>query len=1238
MKAKRILSTLVALIFMISLVGTMQLSVLAEGESLANLTWSDIANNQIKSFVVKDLNLMTTLNGEVVTWESSKPAVISAAGKVTRTNNAESVTLTATSGDATKSFDVVVQSIFAGDVKVSYTFDNLATGTSALTAYSNFTATVDDKRNVSDYKVIADTIDSDANKALVADVNVGFKKYTAEQKEALLASSNVLTYVNGSDTYTYYLEAEPKTNATGTYFNGLLYKNGNIVDNGYYIGVYVTYDAASGKYSVDGSKFKLGNHRWIYEDGSPFIGIADGKPNASTLSIAAPAELGTPNGGKATMSFRFGFDSGEADSLIGSVINIPTTIGGSTVSFGQNLISWNNISVKFDEGTTVTKSLTSQLVGKTYNTVGIFDNTDSFDRLGVIGSGVWRDVVVEYDYDADTARLYYNGKPVIWTVTSGGVTKYSSEIDISSMTTFPGLSLTADRFYQYHDTNIMLDDLTWTYMSREEKEALVYPTWTKIANDQIMSSVTEDLNLIESVNVDGKAIPVVWTSSNETVISEQGIVTRARDTKYVTLTATIGDVVRTFDLVVPGKAEGVTAVSYSFDDGNIDGMTESSTAANVGTDYVITKDSTDSCDNKVMLFDAKIGYRFLSDAEMNELIANGLYFKGTDNADWYVFESEPRTDASGNRYFTGYRSNRKPYCSVLYVVEEDGKWVVDTSKASTWDRSFDEDGNKATAVTNNLKIAAPKAATVADGLYSMSFRFAEPNSNTPRSEGGSFTFQTGSTNIIYLNRASIGVHSSMRPSFVYDDSTKQVSDATSTTLIGKTADLTGNVSAADKDSKLQALTTRAFDEWVDIEVKYDFNTDTSRMYYNGKPVYWAVTVGGTTKYCSDMVIADLSVPYISFNATTALNNEFMVDDVKLTYTSAQQQADILAGELPYVKAGVLETDLVLGDNAAVTYTADKFTVDGANATINSSIGFGNEEDIITATATVNGKTAIKEHNVTLKKRMPYVVNSLVMTKDGNRIYAPVAGAVIEKIIFEVNDNAKTGVAAYIAKYVNGNFTDIVKCTVSPEGEALVNLTLSEGETYKIFTFDDSLVACNLVKTLSSSVKENVKLFVVGDGVSKSAAAKLGEKFTENVTVDYSQALIGASAKTALSGGSLEYAVANGTEGDYVIIGLGINDTKDATVAEYKVLLAQMIKAAENNGMTAILVTPVSSASDYTVAMRELAEKYGVVCIDASSLGVTADGDIIDSREAQTVAGHIVTGISATLLPIASYIK
>ena len=169
-------------------------------------------------------------------------------------------------------------------------------------------------------------------------------------------------------------------------------------------------------------------------------------------------------------------------------------------------------------------------MGKTNDTVGIYDDTTSLDKLTDIGSGVWRDVVVEHDYDTKTGRMYYNGKPVFWTVTSNGQTKYSSEIDISAKNALPIFQFISDRTNANLDAKIMVDDVAWAYITSAEKQSLLEEAalaWSEIANDQIMSSVTKDLSLVDYVVIDGVKKNVDWKSDNETVISTTGKVTRA---------------------------------------------------------------------------------------------------------------------------------------------------------------------------------------------------------------------------------------------------------------------------------------------------------------------------------------------------------------------------------------------------------------------------------------------------------------------------------------------------------------------------------------------------------------------------------------------------------------------------------------------------------------------------------------------------------------------------------------
>ena len=93
----------------------------------------EFAPGEDASNVTKNLTLPTSLNHATITWQSSDPAVITAAGAVTQPQNADAnVTLTATitSGSAsdTKQFPIVVKQMSEAAARVAMAKANLAVG------------------------------------------------------------------------------------------------------------------------------------------------------------------------------------------------------------------------------------------------------------------------------------------------------------------------------------------------------------------------------------------------------------------------------------------------------------------------------------------------------------------------------------------------------------------------------------------------------------------------------------------------------------------------------------------------------------------------------------------------------------------------------------------------------------------------------------------------------------------------------------------------------------------------------------------------------------------------------------------------------------------------------------------------------------------------------------------------------------------------------------------------------
>ncbi|MGP4042027.1 rhamnogalacturonan acetylesterase [Gracilibacillus sp. D59] len=117
------------------------------------------------------------------------------------------------------------------------------------------------------------------------------------------------------------------------------------------------------------------------------------------------------------------------------------------------------------------------------------------------------------------------------------------------------------------------------------------------------------------------------------------------------------------------------------------------------------------------------------------------------------------------------------------------------------------------------------------------------------------------------------------------------------------------------------------------------------------------------------------------------------------------------------------------------------------------------------------------------------------------------------------------------------------------------------------------------------------------------------------------AIGGRSSKTFIEEGRLKEIDLEITEGDYLLIQLGHNDsTKEKPerytepYKEYKEYLKQFIEVARSNKATPILITPVARLhyvaeefladfGDYCNAMKEVAEEEGCLIIDLMTLSI-----------------------------------
>ncbi len=176
---------------------------------------------------------------------------------------------------------------------------------------------------------------------------------------------------------------------------------------------------------------------------------------------------------------------------------------------------------------------------------------------------------------------------------------------------------------------------------------------------------------------------------------------------------------------------------------------------------------------------------------------------------------------------------------------------------------------------------------------------------------------------------------------------------------------------------------------------------------------------------------------------------------------------------------------------------------------------------------------------------------------------------------------------------------------------------------------------------SSSVDPNAArtVYIAGDSTVQTYkdsyapqqgwGAFLGDYLADNVTVS-NHAIAGRSSKSFYDNGRLDTILASIKEGDQLLIQFGINDSASSkaeryapvcgnvdspTEGSFEFYLTKYIEGAKSKGAEPVLVTTViglksysngkfvNSYTNYCQAMKKLAAKYNIPCIDLNSLMV-----------------------------------
>lgn len=226
--------------------------------------------------------------------------------------------------------------------------------------------------------------------------------------------------------------------------------------------------------------------------------------------------------------------------------------------------------------------------------------------------------------------------------------------------------------------------------------------------------------------------------------------------------------------------------------------------------------------------------------------------------------------------------------------------------------------------------------------------------------------------------------------------------------------------------------------------------------------------------------------------------------------------------------------------------------------------------------------------------------------------------------------------------------------------------------------------------------DNPVIYIAGDSTVQSYRESyapqqgwgyyLADYFDENVTVS-NHAIAGRSSKSFYDNGRLDTILESIKEGDYLLVQFGINDSA-STIAEryapvcgnadnptegsFEYYIEKYITGALEKGATPVMVTTViglkaysngqfvNSYPTYCQAMKDMAAKYGIPCIDLNTLmvnhynsigydaaylyhlcgAVEGSTDMTHFTEtgANVVAGLVANAIKELNLPVSQYVK
>lgn len=334
---------------------------------------------------------------------------------------------------------------------------------------------------------------------------------------------------------------------------------------------------------------------------------------------------------------------------------------------------------------------------------------------------------------------------------------------------------------------------------------------------------------------------------------------------------------------------------------------------------------------------------------------------------------------------------------------------------------------------------------------------------------------------------------------------------------------------------------------------------------------------------------------------------------------------------------------------AITWTSSNENVISADGKVTIPEGDTDAVVVLTATISRGSASTTKEFTVTVPARKYLdIINYSYKSEDGTPSFTKIDNGTLDTIRLTEDIPEKTGdellvLASYetdgdgVRSILDAKLISVADISAGSDGVLAIHdagLRINSGSEVKIFLIDGADSIAPMLSepyTLTETVKDNPTIYVAGDSTASVYAhtgnsknnrfpqtgwAQVFGQFFSGATVN-DKALSGRSSLSFRSESNYRDIVNNISEGDYLIIQFGHNDSKsdDASrytdpngdigdPSSYKNSLMQYINVAFDNGAYPILATSISrrqlsdsGLEQYVKAARELGEELGIPVLD-----------------------------------------